>query len=173
MAKFILAYCFAAVAPSWAGATDFEFHAPAVASDAKTPAIMRDLAERILPVYQEPDPDRYLANLSALQMLVGDYTAAYATRQSLRNRRRGPDLGRPVGRAVIYDIYAYARAMESENRVPFAQAFSQSFRDVIPRLKDQDAYAVTRWLGTSLPVFQRHSISSGSKTASAWRRRWN
>src|ERR1019366_601875 len=82
------------------------------------------------------------------------YTAAYATRQSLRNRRRGPDLGRPVGRAVIYDIYAYARAMESENRVPFAQAFSQSFRVVIPRLKDQDAYAVTRWLGTSRPVFQ-------------------
>ncbi len=115
---------------------------------------MRDLAERILPVYQERDPDRYLSNLSALQMAVGDYTSAYASRQSLRERRRNTDLGRRVGRAVIYDIYAYAKAMESENRVPFAQAFTQSFRDVVPRLNDQDAFAVTRWLGTSLPVFR-------------------
>ncbi len=115
---------------------------------------MRDLAERLLPVYQEKDPDSYLANLSLLQMAAGDYTAAYATRQSLRDRRRNADLGRPVGRAVVYDIYTYAKAMETENRVPFSQAFAQAFRDVVPRLNDQDAYAVTRWLGTSLPVFQ-------------------
>ena len=37
---------------------------------------MRDLAGRLVPVYQEPDPDRYLANLSALQMVGGNYTAA-------------------------------------------------------------------------------------------------
>ncbi len=115
---------------------------------------MRDLAERLLPVYQEKDPDRYLANLSALQMAAGDYGSAYATRQSLRERRRSADQGRPVGRAVIYDIYAYAKATEAEKRVPFPQAFTQAFRDVVPRLNDQDAYAVTRWLGTSLPVFQ-------------------
>jgi putative CocE/NonD family hydrolase len=153
-AAFVLFCLLMAGRSSWAAAPDFEFHAPAGVNDPKLPALIRDLAERILPVYQERDPDRYLANLSALQMVAGDYTSAYASRQSLRERRRGADLHRPVGRAVIYDIFAYAKAMEAENKVPFAQAFAQSFRDVVPRLNDQDAYAVTRWLGTSLPVFR-------------------
>ncbi len=153
-ATWLLGCLLAAALPAWAAAADFEFHAPSTVDDPNAPAIMRDLAQRILPVYQEPDPDRYLANLSALQMALGDYTSAYATRQSLRERRRAADLGRRVGRAVIFDIYAYAKAMEAENRVPFAQAFTQSFRDVVPRLNDADAYAVTRWLATSLPVFQ-------------------
>ncbi|MDP9082535.1 MAG: CocE/NonD family hydrolase [Pseudomonadota bacterium] len=133
---------------------DFEFHAPAAPGDPKAPAIMRDLAERILPVYQEKDPDRYLTNLSALQMVAGDYAAAYASRQSLRDRWRNLQVGRPVGRAVIYDIYAAARAMEAQKKLPFVQAFTQSFREVVARLNDEDAYAVTRWLGTAPPVFR-------------------
>jgi len=153
-ACWVLCCLLAAALPSWAGASDFEFHAPAKADDPTTPAIMRDLAQRILPVYQEQDPDRYLANLSALQMVLGDYTSAYASRQSLRNRRRIADLGRRVGRAVIFDIYAHAKAMEAEQPVPFAEAFTQAFGDVVPQLDDEDAYAVTRWLATSLPVFQ-------------------
>ena len=47
----------AAFLPAWA-APQFDFHAPPAAADASTPAIMRDLADRLLPVYQEPDPDR-------------------------------------------------------------------------------------------------------------------
>ena len=92
------------------------------------PAVMRDLAERLLPVYQESDPDRYLANLSALQMAAGDYVAAYASRTSLRDRRRREDSGRPVGRAMLYDFYAHAKAMEVENRCPVRRGF----RPVIP-----------------------------------------
>jgi putative CocE/NonD family hydrolase len=152
-ARWVLCGLVALAAP-WAGAADFEFHAPATVDDPTTPAVMRDLAQRILPVYQEQDPDRYLANLSALQMVLGDYTSAYATRQSLRNRRRVADLGRRIGRAVIYDIYAHAKAMEAERPVPFAEAFTQAFGDVVPQLNDEDAYAVTRWLATSLPVFK-------------------
>jgi hypothetical protein len=77
----------ALLGPAWAGAQGLQFQAPASASDAATPRIMQDLAERLLPVYQEPDQDRYLANLSALQMAAGDYVAADATRESLRVRR--------------------------------------------------------------------------------------
>jgi len=140
--------------PAWGAGPEFEFHAPSAAGDAKTPAIMRDLAVRLLPVYQEHDPDRYLANLSALQMVAGDYAAAYASRQSLQVRRRKAQAGRPVGRAVIYDIYAHARALQAENRISFSDAFTQSFHDVVPSLKDQDAYAVTGWLAISPAVFR-------------------
>jgi len=143
-----------ALAPSWAAAQDLEFHAPHSATDASVPAVMRDLAERVLPVYQENDQDRYLANLSALKLVAGDYASAYATRRSLRERRRRADAGRPVGRTVLYDIYAHAKAIEEGERTPFAQAFAQSYREMVPRLNDKDAYAVTRWFGTPLPVLQ-------------------
>ena len=113
-------------------AQELEFHAPASASDPDIPRVMRDLAERLLPVYQESDPDRYLANLSALQMAAEDYVAADASRKSLRERRRRADSGRPVGRATLYDVYAHAKALEAQNHVPFADAFERTYDEVIP-----------------------------------------
>src|SRR5271166_2774456 len=116
---------------SWAAAPDLEFRPPPAPGDAATPAAMRDLAERLLPIYQEPDPDRYLQNLSALQMVDGNYAAADATRQTLRERRRREDEGRPVGKGVIYDTYARAKAMEAQDRVSFADAFAKSYRELL------------------------------------------
>jgi uncharacterized protein len=153
-ANWLFLLLFAAISWCRAAPPNFEFHSPASAMDANVAATMRDLAERLLPVYQEPDPDRYLANLSALQMAAGNYEAAYVSRQSLRDRRRRADAGRPVGRDVIYDIYAHARAMEAQDRIPFADAFAKSYREVVPRLGDLDAYAVTQWLATSPSVFR-------------------
>ncbi len=60
--------------PLFAGAQEFDFHPPASPSDPTAPAVMRDLAERMLPVYQENNPERYLAALSALQLVAGNYT---------------------------------------------------------------------------------------------------
>lgn len=139
---------------SWAAAQDFDFHPPASVNDPGTPAVMRDLAERMLPVYQEDNPERYLANLSALQLVAGNYTAAYESRQSLRDRRRATDAGRPVGRSLVLDLYARARAIEATERGPFAQAFTTSYRDAIPKLNDLEAYAVMGWLGAPLASFQ-------------------
>ena len=154
MANHLFFLLFAAISCSRAAASSFEFHPPSSTGDATTPAIMRDLADRLLPIYQEPDPDRYLANLSALQMVAGNYVAANISRQSLRDRRRLLDAGRPVGRELIYDMYAHARAIEAENRVSFAEGFTKSFAEVIPRLNDRDAYSVAEWLGTSPAVFR-------------------
>jgi uncharacterized protein len=131
-----------------AQAPDLEFHAPLSADDPMTPAVMRDLAERLLPVYLEPDRDLYLANLSALQMTAGDYGAADVSRQALRNRRPA-ELRKPVDGGAIYDIYAYAKTIEAENRVPFSQAFARAFNEVVSRMSDHDAYLVTRWFETS------------------------
>jgi uncharacterized protein len=157
MKNFLFVFLLLAASRTWAAAPDLEFHAPASAGDAATPATMRDLAERILPVYQEADPDRYLANLSALQMVTGNFAAADVSRQSRRDRRRRLDAGRPIGRGAIYDIYAYAKALETENKVTFAEAFARSFREVTARLSDHDAYAVTRWFAIS-PAVARDAL---------------
>ena len=152
-AAFVIALGLALV-PSRALAQDFDFRPPASATDASVPAAMRDLAQRILPVYQENDQDRYLSNLSALQMVAGDPVSAYATRQALMDRRRGANGGRPVGRALVYDIYVRARAIETQVRVPFAKAYPQAFRDAVNRIDDLDAYQLEGWLTTPLPGLQ-------------------
>jgi len=135
--------------PAWTIAQDLQFQAPASASDAGTPRIMQDLAERLLPVYQEPDQDRYLANLSALQMVAGDYVAADATRESLRERRRNLDSGRPVGRGTLYDVYAHAKSLETQDHLAFNDAFERTYEETISRLSDHDVYAVEEWLQAS------------------------
>jgi hypothetical protein len=142
------------LAVSPARALEFDFRPPPTAMDPKAGAIMRDLAARLIPVYQDPDPERYLANLSALQMAVGDYAAADISRQSLRERRRKSDFGHPVGRWLIYDMYAHAEAMETQNRFTFAEALTASYRETIRRLGDHDAHAVTQWLGEPPALYQ-------------------
>jgi len=128
---------------------DLDFRAPANATDPSVPAVMRDLAARMLPVYQERDNERFLSNLSAIQTVAGDYETAYATRQSLMERRRQnaeAGAGRLPGRAAVYDLYMRARAIEMEARVPFPQAFTLAFRRAVPRLEDREAYVLINWL---------------------------
>lgn len=150
-----LLICLTSLLPGLARAQEFEFRPPPTANDASVPAAMSDLATRILPVYEERDTDRYLTNLAALQLVAGDYTAAYDTRLSLQERQRTSDLPRPVDKAVLYDIYARARSIETAERVPFANAFKQAFKEVVPRLNDRDAHAVTVWLETPRSVFEQ------------------
>jgi hypothetical protein len=132
--------------PTWAAALHFDFHPPVSVSDPAAPAIMRDLAERVIPVYQDPDGDRYLANLAALQLVAGDYATAYATRQSLQERRRKADLNRSADRGLIYDIYAHAKDLEAENHILFGAAFATSFHEAFAQLDDQNAFASIQWL---------------------------
>ena len=154
-ANSLLALFLLATSPSWAAAPALEFHAPSSPTDAAAAATMRDLATRLVPIYEEPDRDRYLANLFALQMVSGNYAAAEVSRQSLRERRRKSNTHPPIDRDSVYDLYAHAKALEVENRVSFTDGFERSFHEVIGRLNDHDAYAVTRWLGLSLAVFRQ------------------
>lgn len=132
--------------PTWAAALHFDFRPPVSVSDPQAPAIMRDLAERVIPVYQDPDGDRYLANLAALQLVAGDYATAYATRQSLQERRRNADLNRSADRGLIYDIYAHAKDLEAENHILFGAAFATAFHEAFAQLDDQNAFASVQWL---------------------------
>jgi putative CocE/NonD family hydrolase len=145
-------------AASRAGAgPSFDYRAPSSTQDPAAAASISDLASRLLPVYQDSDPERYMANLSALQMAVGDYAAADITRQSLRERRRKTDFGHPIGRAAIFDLYAHAKALEADDRITFADAFTNAYRESIRRLDDHDAFEVTRWLSTP-PAAYRDSL---------------
>jgi putative CocE/NonD family hydrolase len=152
----LLAALLATVPSRPADASDLDFHAPAAAGDAGAAAAMRDLAGRLVPVYQDPDPDRYLANLSALQMVAGNYVAAYSSRQSLRERRQRAGSTRGMGREVLFDTYAHARALEAENHVAFAAAFATSYREDVSGLNDLDALAVTERFAVS-PALAREA----------------
>jgi putative CocE/NonD family hydrolase len=132
-----------ALLPVLARAQDVEFHPPNAVSDSTTPAIMRDLAERVLPVYQDKDSLHYLRNLSALQFVAGAYAAADATRQLLRERTHDASGGGAQRQEVFYDFYMHARVLAVTERVEFARAM----RDSIIRLSDRDAYALTSWHG--------------------------
>jgi uncharacterized protein len=142
------------VLPGCALAQDFDFQPPVRAADPAVAQAMRDLAERVLPVYEEADRTRFLANLSALQLVAGEYEAADDTRRTLRERRQAAGQ-RADGRSVLMDLYARARAIATTQHAPFPQAFGQSFREVIARLNDADAEAVTAWLGTPIGAFER------------------
>jgi len=149
LGSVMLAAVLAVSVPRWSGAQNFEFHAPPSATDARTPAVMRDLAERLLPVYQEADPDRYLANLSVLQLTAGDYSAAAESRESLHERRRRADAGRPVGRGRVLDLYARAKTIETDRREPFADAFGQAYQEMFSKLNDHDAFMLSGWLSVN------------------------
>ncbi len=131
----------------------FQFRAPTLLNDASTTMLMRDLAVRVLPVYSDPDHERYLTNLSALQLVAGDYSAAWSTRQELRARLRGAPAADDPEQSVIYDIYAHTQQLASRG-TPFGQAFAQSFAQVVPRLDDLSDYTVTTWFSRSLADFQ-------------------
>jgi uncharacterized protein len=131
--------------PMHAEAQDFGFEPPAQVDDPALPAALRDLAERLLPTYQEDDPDRYLSTLAALQMAVGDPPAAHTTRVTLRDRLQSEQSTLPPGRAVVYDVYARARALEATENLSFASAYSQAFKETLGGIDDLAAYDLHDW----------------------------
>ena len=78
-------------------------------------------------------------------MAVGDPAAAHATRLTLQERLQSEQSSLPAGRAVVYDIYMQARAIEATESVSFTSAYSQAFRETLNRLDDLDAYELEDW----------------------------
>ena len=143
------------VRPTFGAAQDFGFEAPADATDPALPAALRDLAGRIVPVYRENEPERYLENLAALQIVAGDPVAAHESRLSLQERRRSEPYVAPDDRAVVYDIYAHARALEAMEHVPFTSAYGEAFRDALSRFDDLDEYRLEGSFNTPLAALRK------------------
>jgi putative CocE/NonD family hydrolase len=123
------------------------------AGDAATTAAVRELAARALPVYQEPDRQRYLLNLSLLQAAAGDHAAAYVTRQTLHELSRTAAAAR--AEETVFDVYIRARALGASAHVPFAQALSQALGEQMAGLGDLDAYRAGTAMQTPAAVFER------------------
>jgi putative CocE/NonD family hydrolase len=140
------------VLPAWVWALDFGFKPPRDPDDPAAVGVMRDLAQRIVPVYQDPDTDAFLANVTALQIVSGAYGAAYDSSRSLRRRYQGKPFDGAVERAVIDGIYAQARAIEANERTSFAKGFARSFQELVPPLDNAQAAAVVARLETPLAV---------------------
>ena len=135
-------------------AENLDFHAPPTAAGAATAKAMRSLAERALPVYENSDRAEFLANLSALQIVAGEYAAGNATRQSLHQYREQAKTARPVDMAMIYDLYARARARALQSGKPFAETFGDAFHAMMDPLSDRNALTLTEWLQTPLSVYE-------------------
>ena len=133
-------------------AQELDFRAPGSTSDPALAGAMRDLAVRILPVYQESDANRYLNNLSVLQLVAGSVDSAWTTRQSLLERRHPQESGRPVRPEVVFDLYLRARALAAAGSLSFADAYARAYQQAVPQLSDLDAYTLNGWL--SRPVYQ-------------------
>ncbi|MDQ0569503.1 putative CocE/NonD family hydrolase [Variovorax paradoxus] len=127
---------------TWSWAADFGFRPPRDPDDATAADLMRDLAERILPVYQEADTDVFLANLTALQIVSGAYRAASDSSGSLRSRRQGKPFDDLVQRAILDGIYARARALEADGRLGFAEAYARAFQELVSPLDNLQAQAI-------------------------------
>ena len=140
--------------PAWAWAADFGFRPPRDPDDATAADLMRDLAQRILPVYQEADTDVFLANVTALQIVGGAYRAAYDSSGSLRRRRQGKPFDELVERAILDGIYARARALEADERLGFAEAYARSFQELVSPLDNAQAQAIMARLETPLAVYR-------------------
>jgi putative CocE/NonD family hydrolase len=128
-----------------ADAQNFAFEPPAAATDTSLPPVIRDLAERLLPAYQEDDPDRYFSTLAALQMAVGEAAAAHTTRLTLRERLQTEQSPEPASRVLVYDIYTQARAIEATDSIPFVDAYRRAFQETMNGIDDRTAYALEDW----------------------------
>jgi putative CocE/NonD family hydrolase len=149
-------FVFLLLFPTWSfAAGDFGFDPPRSADDPAAAAVMRDLAQRLVPVYQQADSDVYLSNLTAMQVVSGAYVAAYDTSQTLRERHRGKPFDGPLDRATTDAIYAHARAIEASEKVSFAQAYTRSFQDVVSPLDDARAADIIARLSAPLATFRQ------------------
>ena len=153
------------LAPLAQAAPNYGFDPPPTVDDARTAAVMRDLAERIVPVYQETNTDTYLANLTALQLVTGACSAAYDTSKVLRDREQGQPPGRQLERAIADGIYAHACEIESTEHLPFAQAFARAFREIVPKLDNIEAGAVIAHLQAPAAEY----ADAVQKTFDRWR----
>ena len=150
----LLALCVAWLLPVQAQSQDFGFTAPPSPDDPSAAVAMRDLAERMLPVYEQPNVELYLEDLTCLQIAVGNWAAAHDTRDSLRDHKYGKRGVYPVDRDLVFDLYIDARLAESTRQITFAQAYQQGFEQATTGISDADAAELAGWL--SVPVLSLH-----------------
>ncbi|MGA0612801.1 CocE/NonD family hydrolase [Caldimonas sp. KR1-144] len=137
--------------PLMAWGQDFGFQPPRDPDDPAAVEAMRDLAQRIVPVYKEADTGVFLVNVTALQIVSGAHVAAYDSSRALRRLYRDKPFD---GRAVVDAIYAHARTVEAKERSGFAQAYAHAFHELVAPLDNAQAEAVVKLLEAPLAAYR-------------------
>lgn len=139
------------------GAQELAFQPPSSPDDARADSLMRDLAERVLPVYEERDADRFLERVAAMQTLAGHRAAAQASREQLRQRRgnRTPDAVEREARLIDIYVRALDFQRQQQGRLSWDEAYARTFRAAVTPLSDADAFAITGWRPPALGPTQK------------------
>lgn len=118
-------------------AQQFEFPNAALTDATTLSRAMTGLANRVLPEYKERDPETYLKNRFALQMGAGKYSEAVQTSVALRELRRSANVIGFGWRDIQYEVYARAKALEADSKLPFQEAYRRAFRETFAKLDDR------------------------------------
>lgn len=124
-------------------------------SDEPSPSTQNDkitgIAQTLIANYRESDRETYLDNLLRLQIVTGRYTEVQKTMAALRDLRAGNPNGLLPVSNIQYEVYAEAKIRETRDGLPFDQAFSGAFRDIVGALDDATVANPVRWaFGTSV-----------------------
>jgi uncharacterized protein len=155
---FLALICLALV--SVAGAQDLNFPEKAVAEPSELSKVMPALAQQVLTLYKEDDRDKYLDNLFRLQIVAGQYGKALDTTAALRQRLRDKHQTRAAWVNVQYEIYVRAKMKEDSDKLPFNDAYAQSFHDAFGQLDDRTSSLVIRGLTAIDPSDTQQDLQS-------------
>ncbi|TAM09373.1 MAG: CocE/NonD family hydrolase [Nevskiaceae bacterium] len=148
MNRRLLAACTAlllACGSARANPQTFEFKAPTQVDAPTTAIALRDLAERVLPVYEDKDPTRFLENLFIIQLVAQDDRAAIETQHSLKNRQSHGAPARPavMAPAALFDAWVAAHDATTGKHGNFEAAFTQRLSVALRPLGDLRAFELT------------------------------
>lgn len=142
----------------FASGQEFNFPEAAVSDPAALAKAMPDLANQLLAVYKENDPQQRLNNIFRLQMAAGQYADALASIAALRDSLRASRLTRASWVNVQYEIYARAKIKEAGQNLSFPDAYCQSFREAFQKLDDLTSALVIRGLTEVDPADTRQDL---------------
>jgi uncharacterized protein len=125
-------------------------------STAALPASMAGLARDVMKLYHTPDRDSALDVSFRLQLIEEDYPAAQASLRQLAVLRSAPSSASDQTRAlnVQHLILAGAKVEQQQDHVPFAVAYADAFRAIVPRLDNRTASLVVREIDIPANAFR-------------------
>lgn len=119
---------------------ELAFPKAAATDSAELAQAMPRLAKEVIAKYQETDREKYLDNMSRLQMVAEQYGEARGTQKSLRDLLNSRDPDHPHLSTIHHDLFCSARLKQTADGVPFSDAFQRLFRETFGQFTDKEAY---------------------------------
>ncbi len=122
----------------------FSFPAGVAGDQAAVEKGITALAEQTIDAYKEERRATYLDNLFRLQIVAGRYADALQTLATLHELNFNPQSPQTAAYNVQDQVFARAKVIESDEGVPFDQAFQRAFRERIRTLENRTSAYVIR-----------------------------